>query len=413
MKVLQLNSVCGYGSTGRIATDLYEVLIADGHECCIVYGRGDSHKRYNAFKIENRCGFYLHVLKTRLTDLHGLGSKAATQKLIKKIDHYQPDIIQLHNIHGYYVNIELLFNYLSKKRIPIVWLLHDQWSFSPHAANFDISKDKILPIKNQYKNQNLEYPKSFFDNSEKNYALKKRLFNSIENMTIVTPSNWLSDMTKKSFLKDYPVKLIHNGIDVEKFSPIKGNFREEHSLQSHKIILGVASVWDEKKGLEAFNYLADHLGDDYKIVLVGIDDKEKNKLHEKIYPVRRTNNIEELAALYTTADVFVNPTLQDNFPTTNIESLACGTPVITYKTGGSPEAISHRTGIVVEKGNQEELKRAIIYACKNKFLATDCRERAIKFNKKDVYQKYISLYSTLINQYQHKNNESGKHSIKV
>lgn len=398
MKVLQINSVCGFGSTGRIATDLYDVLEKEGHECCIAYGRGTAPVKYNTIKIGCKLDFYFHVLKTRLFDLHGFGSTRATKKFIKQIEEYNPDVIHLHNIHGYYINIDVLFKYFSTLSIPIVWLLHDAWSISGHSAHFELHNDGSIPTRNISKHQHKEYPKSlFYDNSKKNYILKKDLFINMKDMTIITPSTWLANLVNKSFLSNYPIKVIHNGVDLTKFQPTVSDFRIENQLENKKIILGVASVWSEKKGLHIFNKLADRLNNQYKIILVGISEKNKKNVNSKIMCITRTESIEELACIYSTADIFVNPTLEDNFPTTNIEALACGTPVITFNTGGSIESIDESCGIVVEKGNVDKLYQEIKNIFTSNINETDCVKRSRMFNKNDRYKDYLDLYLSLMN----------------
>lgn len=393
MKVLQINSVCGYGSTGRIATDLYDILEKEGHEGCIAYGRGTAPKGYKTIKIGNKLDFYTHILKTRLFDLHGFGSKRATKKFIKKIEEYKPDIIHLHNIHGYYLNIGILFNYLSTLDIPIIWLLHDAWAISGHSAHFDLDSNNEIPKENKKKKQNLEYPKSYLvNNSKKNYLKKKNIFTQVKDMTIITPSYWLAEIVKKSFLSIYDIRVIHNGIDLSKFKVIPSDFKYNHGLTNKKIILGVASVWNEKKGLSYFNQLAHQLNDEFKIVLVGIDKNQNKKLNKNILAISRTNNIKELAEIYTAADVYVNPTLEDNFPTTNIEALACGTPVITFDTGGSSESLNEVTGMVIEKGNFQILYKTILNFNYEKKNSRECINQAQIFRKNDVYKKYLTLF---------------------
>lgn len=398
MRVLQINSVCGFGSTGRIATDLYDVLEREGHECCIAYGRGSAPDGYKTIKIGNKFDFYSHVLKTRLLDLHGFGSIRATKNFIQQIEEYKPDIIHLHNVHGYFINIKILFDYLSTLHIPIIWLFHDAWPISGHSAHFELDKDGAIPTRNTSGNQHKEYPKSiFFDNSKNNYLLKKEIFTKVSNMTIVTPSLWLANLVRNSFLNKYQVETIHNGIDLTKFTPTANDFRLKNNLQNKKIILGVASVWSEKKGLHVFNELADRLDDKYKILLVGITEKNKKNVNSKIMSIDRTESIEELACIYSTADIFVNPTLEDNFPTTNLEALACGTPVITFNTGGSAESLTENCGIVVEKGNLDKLIQGIINLSVSNVNGIDCLKRAEIFNKNHKYNEYIDLYLQLMN----------------
>lgn len=397
MKVLQINSVCGYGSTGRITTDLYDVLEQEGHECCIAYGRGDAPEGYNTIKIGNKFDFYCHVLKTRLFDLHGFGSKQTTKKFIKQIKQYKPDIIHLHNIHGYFINIELLFEFLSTLDTPIVWQLHDAWSVSGHSAHFELENNNI-PVRNTNKLQKKEYPRSYvLDNSKKNYLNKKKIFTKVKNMTIVTPSYWLGNILKKSFLSIYDIKVIHNGIDLTKFKISVSDFKKRNKLSKKRILLGVASVWNEKKGLDYFNQLAERLDEgSYQIILIGVSEKQKDRLNKRILGISRIESVKKLAEIYTVADIFVNPTLEDNFPTTNLESLACGTPVITFDTGGSSESINEQTGVVVVRGNFEKLYEAIVnfdYENKNK---KACSTHAEKFDKFDRYNEYLRLYHTLI-----------------
>ena len=394
MKVLQINTVFGSGSTGRIVKELYDTLEANGHNCCVAYGRGKAPDKYNTIKIGNDIDMYAHVLKTRLFDLHGFGSKNATIKLIKSIEKYNPDIIHLHNLHGYYINIEVLFNYLSTLAIPIVWLLHDQWAISGHSAYFELDNNRNIPYENLLKEQKYNYPKSFFsDKSKQNYQKKKEIFTGVKNMTIITPSDWLNNIVKKSFLAKYSIKTINNGVDVNIFKPTASNFRKNNNLQKKKIILGVASIWEERKGLSFFNQIADSVDENTKVVLVGIKKKDQKYLHPNIMAIKRTENIQQLANIYTAADVFVNPTLEDNFPTTNIESLACGTPVVTFNTGGSPESLDENCGIIVEKGNSKKLISAILNFKYNSYSKKYCVDKAREmYDKNNVNQKYLNLY---------------------
>ncbi|WP_346962031.1 glycosyltransferase, partial [Clostridium sp.] len=272
MKVLQINSVCGVGSTGRIATDLYKALEEQGHECLIAYGRGTAPKGIKSIKIGKDLDNYLHVAKTRIFDKHGFESTKATKKFIRKVEEYDPDIIHLHNIHGYYINIELLFNYLKRSNKAIVWTLHDCWAFTGHCAYFDYAgcgkwKDGCSNCE-----QKKEYPSSIlFDNSKFNYENKRRLFTSVNNMIITTPSKWLARIVEESFLGKYPVNVINNGIDLSVFRKSKSNVRKKYLLEDKKVILGVATVWDKRKGFNDFIKLSKVIDEDYRIVLIGLD----------------------------------------------------------------------------------------------------------------------------------------------
>ena len=392
MKVLQINSVCGYGSTGRIATDIYDILEREGHQCTIAYGRGNTQSKYKTIKIGNKIKVYKNVLLSRILDNEGFNAKKATINFIEEIKTLNPDIIHLHNLHGYYLNVEILFKFLKTLDIPIFWTLHDCWAFSPHSAYIEVDKNGFLPIISKRKEMK-NYPKAILkNNSEENYEKKKEMFTSLKNLTLICPSEWLANLARNSFFSNHSIKVIHNGIDLENFRPVNTRFKQLDPLENKKVLLGVASVWEERKGLKYFNFLADKLDSTYQIVLVGVTKKEKKLIHPNILIISKTNNIKELAGIYTRADLFINPTLEDNFPTTNIESLACGTPVITFDTGGSPESLSTHTGIIIEKGNIKKLKEAIINF-NYKFDYQDlCVSRAKNFDKEVIYKKYLDLY---------------------
>ncbi|MGG3560523.1 glycosyltransferase family 4 protein [Neobacillus rhizosphaerae] len=395
MRILQINSVCGVGSTGRIATDIHQLLIEQGHESYIGYGRGEAHNCETAIKIGNKYDNYAHALITRTTDKHGFASKNVTKQFIKKIEELDPDVIHLHNIHGYYINIKLLFDYLKTANKPVVWTLHDCWAFTGHCAYFDyVGCDKWKVGCNNCPEKSSYPSSSFIDNSRDNYINKKDIFNGVENLKIVTPSKWLSGLVKESFLSKYPVEVINNGIDVNIFQPTKSNIRKKYNIEKEYIILGVASMWDRRKGLKYFIELSSKLNDNEVIVLVGLSEKQKEQLPKKIIGITRTNNIKELVDIYSAADVYVNPTLEDNFPTTNLEALACGTPVITFDTGGSGEPIENNTGFVVEKGDIAALVKRInqVKNERNNY-KTDCVKRVLDhYEKESKYRDYILLY---------------------
>lgn len=393
MKVLQINSVCGIGSTGRIATDLYKVLEEQNHECKIAYGRGTAPQNIDSIKIGSTIDNYFHVFKTRVFDKHGFGSVNATKKFIEEIKDYDPDIIHLHNIHGYYLNIEVLFKYLKEADKPVIWTLHDCWPFTGHCSYFEYVECEKWKSSCENCVQKKEYPTSkLLDGSKLNYAKKKELFTSVKNMTIVTPSKWLSKIVKESFLGKYPIEVINNGIDLDVFKPTDSNFRDKNNLNNKFIVLGVANIWVEKKGLKYLTELEKNLNDDYKFVIVGVDEKKKNELSKNIIAITRTNNVKELAEIYTAADVFVNPTLEDNFPTTNLEALACGTPVLTFETGGSVECVDEKCGAIVPKKELEKLKQQIIKIKENNFDSADCIKKSKKYDKRKRYDDYIKIY---------------------
>jgi len=400
MNILQINSVFGSGSTGKIVSSIQKRLFEKGHKCYVAFGRGE-YNRDEQFvkKIGNIIDLFINGVITRVFDLHGFGTRRSTARLIKKIKEISPDIIHLHNIHGYYINVFQLFEYIKTSNKKIIWTLHDCWAFTGHCAYFDYVGCNKWQIDCYHCPQKSRYPKSWlFDNSFYNFKKKKELFTRIKNLTVVVPSDWLADLVKQSFLKEYPVEVIRNGIDLDIFKPRENSFRQRYGLERKFIILGVANIWDERKGIKYFYELEKFLKDDEAIVLVG-RNKDHIKHTEKIIKIRRTENQQELAEIYSAADVFVNTTLEDNFPTTNLESLACGTPVITFRSGGAPEAINEKTGFVIEKGDMVDLLNKIrdIKKVGKANYARYCIELAQKnYNGKDMAAKYIALYEKIL-----------------
>lgn len=394
-KLLQINVTANWGSTGRIAEDIGNLVIENGWDSWIAYGRGNPQSRSKLIRIGNDCDMKIHAIESRLFDNHGLASKSVTKNFISEIEKINPDIIHLHNIHGYYLNYPILFDYLKKWGGPVVWTLHDCWPFTGHCAYYDFigcDKWKSQCGKCQLLNQ---YPRSLFiDRSYKNFKFKKETFRGLKNLTLVPVSDWLNHQLSESFMSEYNSVTIHNGIDIDVFKPkniIKNN-------SDKKIILGVASVWDRRKGLDEFIKLRKILPHEYLIILVGLTLDQISSLPEGITGIRRTDGIDEMVNLYNMADVFVNPTLEDNFPTTNLEALACGIPVITYNTGGSPEAIDKDTGCVVEYRNINQLSEVIQNVCEeHSFSKESCRMRAVSmYDKKNAYEKYIQLYKSVL-----------------
>lgn len=357
MKILMINVVCGIRSTGRICTDLATELEKQGHEVKIAYGRENVPEQFQkyAVRVGTNLNVYLHALEARIFDNAGFGSRGTTKKFIEWVKKYDPDIIHLHNLHGYYINVEILFQYLRTSGKKIIWTLHDCWAFTGHCTYFDYIGCDKWKKECDHCPQKKEYPASFLkDNSQHNFRRKKEVFQKIPNVTLVTPSYWLKELVGQSFLQKYSIRVIHNGIDTTLFKPVNSriteNLKRRFGIQKKKIVLGVASAWEQRKGLDIFVELSKRLSDDYQVVLVGVSRKQLKKLPSNIITVSRTNNTEELSAWYSTADVFINPTLEDNYPTVNLEAIACGTPVITFATGGSPES-ALLYGKVVKKGN--------------------------------------------------------------
>lgn len=407
MKILQINTTVNSGSTGRIAEEIGKVAMENGHESYIAYGRGNRPSTSQLIKIGGQKDVLLHGVKTALFDRHGFGSKRATAELVKKIDEIKPDVIGLHNLHGYYLHIGELFQYLNTENIPILWTLFDCWAFTGHCSYFDDIDCPKWKTHCEQCPKTRKYPKSYWmDNAYKNFSDKKHLFNLPDHLELVVHSKWLEGLVKQSFLGNKNSHHIFSGIDLNTFKPTDSNLRNDYRLQDKQVLLGVANIWDERKGLADFMQLSETLEDKYQIVLIGLSQNQLKSIPHKIIGISRTESVEKLAQWYSLADLFINPTYLDNFPTTNIEALACGTPVITYKTGGSPEAIDDQTGKVADKGNIQEIVQAIkaLTQKDTRAMQNACRQRAEShFNKNDRYRDYLSLYEAIVEKYKTNN----------
>ncbi|MBQ3194481.1 MAG: glycosyltransferase [Oscillospiraceae bacterium] len=361
MKYLFINSVAGFGSTGRIAAEKCRELMKEGHECVLAFGRDRANcDDIPTVQIGTSLDFKLHGIRNRLLDDHGFGSKSATRKFLNWVRKYDPDVIWLHNIHGYYIHIGLLFGYLRTCGKKIIWTLHDCWAFTGHCAYFDYAgcgkwKSGCCDCP-----QKGSYPASLFrDNSRSNYEKKKQLFTGIPNVTLIVPSHWLESRVKQSFLKDYPVEVVYNTINREIFRPTSGGFREKYGLEGKKVLLGVASVWDERKGLKDFLALSELLDETYKIVLIGLAPEQIAALPPNILGLPRTNSMEELARAYTAADIFLNPSTEETFGMTAMEARSCGTEAIVYQDTACEEIVNQFGGIAVPRG-AEHLYAAVL-----------------------------------------------------
>jgi len=402
-KLLQINATCTFGSTGMIASQIGNLARARGWDTYIAYGRNDHVSDAHTLQIGSIANLAEHFVETRLLDNHGFASRIATYRFLKKVERIRPDIVHLHNIHGYYINVQMLMEHLAKNDIPTVWTFHDCWAFTGHCAHYDAIgctkwQDHCFECP-----QKKAYPTSFRDNSYNNYERKRRLFNLPRDLTIVPVSYWMGRQVRQSFLKDRKIKVIQNGIDLSVFHPMTScsdaNIKER--VKGKFVILGVSSIWfhGDWKGYDDFLKLSEMIDDDTRIVMVGVNKKQLKELPDNIIGICRLANKEELAEIYSLADVFFNPTNSDNFPTTNLEVLACGTPVITYRTGGSVEAIDENTGIIVNKGDISGALKAI-NGIKNGTIAfspDSCRQRAVKnFDKNERFLDYISLYEEIL-----------------
>ena len=392
-KLLQINECLNF-STGKIAQQIGEAAIFMGWGSYIAYSsrEKDIESKSETIKVGSRISPYFHYLESKIFDREGMSSRRATRKLVEHIQDIKPDIIQLHNIHDHWLNYKILFEYLNRTDIKVVWTFHDCWAFTGHCFHFvtkNCEKWKTgcydCPLKN-------EYPKTWLDRSKMNYELKKRLFTANKNLTIVACSEWMADLTRQSFLKDKRIEIIHNGIDLDVFKPSKEKLQDG----VYKI-LAVSNVWNKEKGYYDILKLRKLLPSEYEITIVGLTTEQQKSLPQGINGILRTQNIQEMVDLYSSANVLINPTYADTFPTINIEALACGTPVITYETGGSPEIIDSDTGIVIEQGNIEQLTFAIKKLRNTSLKDEDCRRRAEKyFNKDERFMDYVKLFEDLI-----------------
>lgn len=401
MKILEINGTDLF-STGNIMLNIAKVARSRGHEVItaskyckmsIDRQRNDPNHIY----IGNRLGNTIHRYWAWMTDLQDTGSYFSTKRFIHRIEKFNPDVVHLHDILGWYLNIDVLFNYLKKKSLPVVWTFHDCWAFTGRCIYFDEVKCERWKTGCGQCPQKHYMPRTWwFDLSKWNYKRKKRLFTSIHNLTIVTPSQWLADLTKESFFKNFPIRVINNGINLDDFKYTQGIVFDKLKSDRKKIVLAVAGTWSKRKGLGEIIRLSEELPDDYKIVVVGLA-KSNLPNSSKIEAINRTHDIIELAEIYSAADVLVNPTFEDNFPTVNLEALACGIPVVTYRTGGSPESITTDVGIVVKQGDFRALKESVIHVCeqKDRYSASNCILRSKLYNMEERFNDYVDVLETV------------------
>ena len=389
MIVVQINATCSSGSTGKICVSVSKLLTENGIENYILYNNGISD-----YELSLRCSTDFQIkaaaLESRVMGNWGFEGRAATKKLISELERIDPDIVHLHNLHSHGCNLSKLFIWLKQRNKKVYWTFHDCWAFTGYCMHYEMTGCE------RWKSECARCPqkKAFswiFDRSGELQRKKKELFSGVD-LTIITPSNWLADQVKESFLRGCPVRVIHNGINLDTFKPASSDFADKYNISGNRIVLGVSMIWSERKGIDVFNRLAKHLPENYRIVLIGSVDN--SVIADNIISIKRTANQKELAQIYSAADVFVNPTREDTFPTVNLESLACGTPVITFNTGGSPECIDDTCGSVVDKNDVDALEREIIRICEEKpYSSKSCVDRAKLFDSKEKFSEYLNLYS--------------------
>ena len=391
-KIVLINSVYNQGSTGRICFELSQFFNKNGFYTKTFYGRNKNDSPDGVF-FGSKLDTYLHGIKSRITDKQGFYSKSKTKKLIRQLDDFKPDLIILHNLHGYYLNIKMLLSWINNNGVKVISVFHDCWNFTGHCAHFSLKKCTKWVTGCHECPAKKEYPKSIlFDNSKKNYQIKKELFSAVKDLTIVCPSNWLADLVKVSFFSSREIKVINNGIDTNIFKKNVGAFKTTNHLENKKLILCIANMFDEKKGLYDVVSLSEMIAENTFIVMVG-QIKGKVDLPKNIIHIDRTDNIDQLVDIYSSCDVMFNPTYEDNYPTTNLEAVSCELPVVCYKTGGAIESVD--SNFLVNQGDVKKAKEIIDKLFMNK-IHYDFSKKAF-FSKEIMFEKYLELVSEVLN----------------
>ena len=394
--LLFINVSLNCGSTGKIVEGIGSLAKSQGWDVYVAHGaRYVKESSLKSFQISNKAGEILHFIKSSINDAQGRGSRCSTKKFLKFIDEIKPDVVHIHNIHGCFLNYPLLFQYLREKNIPVVWTLHDCWAMTGHCVHFmrtNCNQWKTQCVKCPQKH---DFPSSYLlDRCKNNYTLKKQLFTALEKMRITTVSTWLKGIVEQSYLRKFPVGVVPNGVDTSKFVYTEGDFRKRYKVGEKKLVLAVASGFEERKGIYDFVKLCNMLPKDYQLLLVGTNDNDKKVLPDNVIAVTRANGTADLAAFYSEADVLLSLSYEETFGLTIIEAMSCGTPAIVYDNTAQPELITPETGLVVANGDVEGVKKAIEEVCANgkAYYSKACREHALEYDERKIYQKYLDLY---------------------
>ena len=397
-KLLQINASVNTGSIGRISEQIGQKVMEQGWESYIAYGRPDylNLSKSKLIKVGRMLNVYEHYLENRIFDNEGLASRIPTKQFIKKIEEIKPDIIHLHNIHDHWLNYKILFEYLNTLDTPIVWTQHDCWAFTGGCMHFVHTNCE----KWKSECEKCSYSKKLLDKSKKQFNLRKQFFVTNKNLVLVPVSYWLENEVKQSFFRNHQVVPILNGVDINSFKPLKQtNVRERYRIGDRFMLVGLATAWSARKGLKDYLELSKHISDDEVIVLVGLRKKQIENLPKNIIGIERTSNVQELAELYSTADIVLNLSYEETFGLTTVEGFACGTPGIVYNKTASPELIEEGVGYVVEAGNIVQLLNAIkeIKQKGKEYYSDNCRKRAENnYDKDKSFSKYIELYNNLL-----------------
>ncbi len=403
MRVAHIN-VTSSLSTGRIAVDICEVLTELGHKALLCYSRGYPPQKVPSLRVGSRADVWLHALGARLLDRAGFLSRRATRKLVRQLKLYKPDVVHLHNLHGYYLDVRTLFAYLKEAGVPVVWTLHDCWAFTGHCAYYSMAGCDRWRSGCGRCPQLAAYPKSLLlDRSARNWTEKRAAFLSVPNLTLVTPSVWLGREAARSFLGKKPVRVIPSGVDLERFRPgdepeliadvVKRYGLEE--LAGRKMLLSVASVWEPRKGLDDLVALSGLLGDDMMIVALGLTDRQCAELPKTMLGIPRTQSVRELRTLYTAADLCLSLSHEETQGMTLLEALACGTQVLCYDATALPETVTPDVGEVVPENDLESAAAACRRLCNSPKAPEACRARAEEYEKRRQYAQYVGLYEEL------------------
>lgn len=406
MRIVEISPIIGSGSVGRIVDQIYRGLIEQGHQCKVICGKigNTSVPSADYMVMNNGLTRRANAAFARLFDCDGFFTVTPMEKAIGLIDNFKPDIIHMHGAYGYFLDVRPLYDLIKQKDYNLVNTLHSCWDYTGHCCYYTYAGCDRWKSSCHDCPEKKAYPTSLFlDNSERNYQKKKELFSGIQHEVIVTPSKWLADEVERSFLSKYPVVVINNGVNVNTFKKIPLQDRicyQKYGIPDNKIIiLGVAGIWDRRKGLEDFVQLEKIIDEDMKIVILGVSEKQKKQIPEGIIGITRTENAEEMAQLYSAATILFNPTYEDNYPTVNLESIACGTPVVTYNSGGSGEAvIKYGMGAVVGRKDYDEVKRlARMYYAEKPKLKTGVKA---DITSERMVKEYIDLFEGFVKQKQ-------------
>lgn len=400
--IIEINST-NYASTGNIMHNIAKKARQDGYQVytfCKSSKESYKHKNDNEILFGNRYERIISAFLCELTGLRDHFNIFSTYSLINKIKQIKPDLIHLHVLHDDFINVKMFFKYLSKLDIPIIWTFHDCTAMTGKCPYFDIVEcNKWETGCHKCPQLHSDVKTYFFDTTKKIWNIRKKYFTNLKNLTIVTPSTWLANLVKQSYFSDFDIQVINNGIDLNRFKPIKNDIKKHFNIEDKYLVLGVANVWTYRKGLDVFIELSKRLPDNYQIAMVGTNNEIDKQLPNNIISIHRTYNQEELIKIYSAADIFVNPTREENFPTVNIESLACGLPIVTFNTGGSPEIIDENCGSVVSKNDIDDMYLEILNICENKKYNKEyCYNRSKQFDMNTTFNKYIELFKNKLNQ---------------